>query len=56
MNQEISSIGAQLESTVASLHEAYSNHELDDCRVMELKDSFDEQTTCMLQWGPMMRT
>jgi len=56
MNQEVSSTGGQIESIVASLNEAYAKHELDSCRALELKDSFDEQTTCLLQWGPMMRT
>lgn len=41
---------------MVSLNEAYLNNQLEDYRVLELKDSFDEQTTCKVQWGPMMRT
>lgn len=54
--QQVHSGGEQIEALVLSLNEAYSNKQLEGCRVLELKDSFDEQTTCMVQWGPMMRT
>lgn len=56
MNQEVQSNESQIEALVVSLNEAYSNNQLDGYRALELKDSFDEQTTCMVQWGPMMRT
>lgn len=54
--QEVFSNKAQIESLVVSLNEAYLKNQLDDYRVIELKESFDEQTTCRVQWGPMMRT
>lgn len=54
--QEVSSNMEQIEALVVGLNEAYSNNQLDDYRALELKDSFDEQTTCKVQWGPMMRT
>lgn len=54
--QEVFSNKAQIESLVVSLNEAYLKNQLHDYRVIELKESFDEQTTCRVQWGPMMRT
>jgi len=47
---------ARFDVLVKSLNEAYSNGQLDDYRALELKDSFDEKTTCRVQWGPLMRT
>ena len=46
---------ARFDVLVESLNEAYLNSQLDDYRLLELKDSRDEQTTCRVQWGPMMR-
>lgn len=55
MNQELQSGASQIETLVAHLNEAYANNQLDGYRALELKDSVDEQTTCKVQWGPMMR-
>jgi hypothetical protein len=46
---------ARFDELVDGLTEAYSGGLLDDYRALQLKDSFDEQTTCRVQWGPVMR-
>ncbi|MDB4409873.1 hypothetical protein N9235_03595 [Gammaproteobacteria bacterium] len=56
MNEAISRDDNPVEDMVARLNEAYSNRHLDEYRALELKDSFTEETTCAIQWGPMMRT
>lgn len=56
MNQKMQSDESQIKSLMASLNEAYSNNQLEGYRALELKDSFNEQTTRMVQWGPQMRT
>lgn len=56
MNQEMHSNAERIGDLVASLNEAYSSNQLDGYRVLELKESHDERTTCSIQWGPQMRT
>jgi hypothetical protein len=56
MSHEAQSNGRQVEASVIGLTDAYSNNQLHGYRVLELKDSLDEQTTCLVQWGPQMRT
>jgi hypothetical protein len=56
MNQDTSQDNNLVGDMVTRLNEAYSNKHLDDYRALELKDSFTEETTCAIQWGPMMRT
>ena len=56
MNEATSQHDNPVEKMVARLNEAYSNRNLDEYRALELKDSFTEDTTCAIQWGPMMRT
>tara|TARA_R110000823_G_scaffold232224_2_gene358732 strand:- start:3989 stop:4159 length:171 start_codon:yes stop_codon:yes gene_type:complete len=56
MNKATSQHDNPVEDMVAKLNEAYSNRKLGKYRALELKDSFTEETTCAIQWGPMMRT
>lgn len=56
MKKEWSAQSGNLDALMDRLNEAYANNQLEDYRALELKESFDEATTCALQWGPMMRT
>jgi hypothetical protein len=42
--------------SVAELQSAYSSDRLGGYQALRLKDSHTEETTCNMQWGPMMRT
>lgn len=43
-------------ATIAKLSQAHANDQLTKYRVLELKDSHNDQSTCNMQWGPQMRT
>lgn len=49
-------IEKQTEATIAKLSQAYANNQLNKYRVLKLKDSHNDQSTCNMQWGPQMRT
>ncbi len=55
MSQQIHTDREQIQSISASLNKAYSEGQLRKFRVLELRNSFSEKTTCKVQWGPMMR-
>ena len=46
----------ETKTAIASLCEAHANNKLSGYRVLELKGSHDDQSTCNMQWGPQMRT
>lgn len=45
-----------LQTSIAKLNEAYSNGRLENYKSLSLKNSHTDETTCNIQWGPMMRT
>lgn len=55
MSQHIDTDREQIQARAALLSKAYSENRLGKFRVLELRNSFSEKTTCKVQWGPMMR-
>jgi hypothetical protein len=55
MTEQVCLDDARFDALVDGLNEAYSSGLLDDYRALALKDSFDERTTCRVQWGPANR-
>lgn len=43
-------------ATIAKLTQAHANDQLNKYRVLDLKGSHNDQSTCNMQWGPQMRT
>ena len=42
--------------TIAKLCKAQASDQLTKYRVLELKGSHNDHSTCNMQWGPQMRT
>jgi|MDTC01.1.fsa_nt_gb hypothetical protein len=55
MSQHTQTDREQIQAVTSNLTKAFSENHLRKFRVMELRNSFSEKTTCKVQWGPMMR-